>query len=154
MSARVLNGNELSAKIRGDLRRQVAEMKAKGVNPGLAVVLVGEDEASKIYVGRKKKACEELGINSFEYHLNEAVSEEELLSLVRDLNADRAVNGILVQLPLPKHIDEEKVILEISPYKDVDAFHPANVGRIMIGNPVYLPCTPAGVMGIDQGKRR
>ncbi len=146
MSARVLNGNDLSAKLRAGLKLQVEDLKGKGVNPGLAVVLVGNDEASKIYVGRKKKACEELGIKSFEYHLDESVSEKELLSLIKVLNEDKAVSGILVQLPLPKHINEEKVILEISPYKDVDAFHPANVGRLMTGNPVFLPCTPAGVM--------
>lgn len=146
MRAKILNGNELSAKIRAGMKQQVGELKQSGINPGLAVILVGEDPASKIYVGRKKKACEELGINSFEYHLDTGIKEEELLALIRTLNSNSEINGILVQLPLPKHISEERVILEISPYKDVDAFHPANVGRIMTGNPVFLPCTPAGVM--------
>jgi len=146
MSAIVLNGNDLSKRMRSDLKLKVSKMNEKGIFPGLAVVLVGEDEASKIYVGKKKKACEELGIKSFEYRMSDEVTEEELLELIRVLNSDSNVSGILVQLPLPSHINEEKVLLEINPEKDVDAFHPVNVGRIMIGDPVYLPCTPAGVM--------
>lgn len=146
MSATVLSGTELAAKVRAGLKAEVEGLKSKGVVPGLAVVLVGEDPASKIYVRKKKKACEELGINSFEYLLDGGTGEEELLALVAKLNNDPAVNGILVQLPLPRHIDEEKVILAINPDKDVDCFHPANVGRIMTGNGVFVPCTPAGVM--------
>lgn len=146
MGVKILNGNELSKKIRLELKAQVDELKSKGINPGLAVVLVGQDPASQIYVGRKRKACEELGINSYPYLLDESTSEVQLLSLISELNADKNVSGILVQLPLPKHINEEKVILAISPDKDVDAFHPLNAGRIMTGNPAFLPCTPAGVI--------
>lgn len=122
------------------------ELKKQGILPGLAVVLVGEDPASKVYVGRKKKACEELGINSFEYLLEEDTTEKKLLELVGQLNMDDNVSGILVQLPLPPHIDEDKIITAINPDKDVDAFHPVNVGRIMTGNSLFVPCTPAGVM--------
>lgn len=146
MRAKILSGTELSKKIRFELNTQVGELKSEGLYPGLAVVLVGQDPASQIYVGKKRKACEELGINSYPHFLDESASEAQLLSLISKLNADKNVSGILVQLPLPKHIDEEKVILAISPDKDVDAFHPLNVGRIMTGNPVFLPCTPAGVM--------
>ena len=146
MAVKILNGNELSKKVRLELKTQIEEMKLKGINPGLAVVLVGQDPASQIYVGKKRKACEELGINSYPYLLDESTSEAELLSLLGELNADKNVSGILVQLPLPNHISEYKVILAISPDKDVDAFHPFNVGRIMTGNPIFLPCTPAGVM--------
>jgi len=146
VSANIISGTELSKKIRFRLKEQVEELKLKGITPGLAVVLVGQDPASQVYVNRKKKACEELGIESFPYMLDENTSEEELLALIEKLNADPKVNGILVQLPLPRHINEDKVILAIHPDKDVDAFHPMNVGRIMTGNPVFLPCTPAGIM--------
>lgn len=146
MGAKILNGNELSKRIRLELKSQVEELKTKGIYPGLAVVLIGQDPASQIYVGRKRKTCEDLGINSYPYLLDEATSEAQLLSLISELNADKNISGILVQLPLPKHINEEKVILAISPDKDVDAFHPSNVGRIMTGSPIFLPCTPAGVM--------
>lgn len=141
-----MNGTELSRKVREELKLKVQNLHKRGINPGLAVILVGEDAASKIYVGRKKKACEELGIQSFEYLLDVETTEEELLGLIRKLNHDSRVNGILVQLPLPRHINEEKVLLEIDRRKDVDAFHPFNVGRIMTGDPIFLPCTPAGVM--------
>lgn len=146
MAAKILNGNELSKKIRLKLKSQIEELKLKGINPGLAVVLVGQDPASQIYVEKKRKACVELGINSYPYMLDEGTSEAQLLSLISELNNDTKVSGILVQLPVPKHISEEKIILAISPDKDVDAFHPFNVGRIMTGNPTFLPCTPAGVM--------
>lgn len=146
MSAKILNGTELAKKVRAGLRLEVDELKNAGVYPGLAVVLVGDDPASKVYVGRKKKACEELGINSFEYLLDKDTDEKQLLELVDKLNGDPRVNGILVQLPLPPQIDEEKIIFAISPEKDVDAFHPVNVGRIMTGGSVFVPCTPAGVM--------
>lgn len=118
----------------------------EGVNPGLAVIIVGDDPASRVYVNSKKKACEEIGIYSEEHALPAETTEEELLKLVEKLNNSPEINGILVQLPLPKHIDEEKIINAISPVKDIDAFHPANVGKIMIGNYDFLPCTPAGVM--------
>lgn len=146
MSARVLNGKELSTKIKGELKQTVDEIKKKNIHPGLAVIIVGNDPASRVYVNAKKKACEEIGIESFEYALDESIKEEELIELIKKLNNDDKVNGILVQLPLPKHIDEEKIILAIDSSKDVDAFHPENVGRLMTGNPQFLPCTPAGVM--------
>ncbi len=146
MSARVLNGKELATKIKGELKQAVDEIKKKDIHPGLAVVIVGNDPASRVYVNSKKKACEEIGIQSFEYALDESIKEEELISLIQKLNKDEKVNGILVQLPLPKHINEEKIILTIDSSKDVDAFHPENIGRLMTGNPQFLPCTPAGVM--------
>ncbi len=146
MSARVLNGKELATKIKGELKQTVDEVKKKNIHPGLAVVIVGNDPASRVYVNSKKKACEEIGIESFEYALEKSIKEEELIELILKLNKDDKVNGILVQLPLPKHIDEEKIILTIDSSKDVDAFHPENVGRLMTGNPKFLPCTPAGVM--------
>ena len=146
MSARVLNGKELATKIKGELKQTVEDIKKKNINPGLAVVIVGNDPASRVYVNSKKKACEEIGIESFEYALDESVDEVELIDLIKRLNEDKKVSGILVQLPLPKHINEEKIILTIDSSKDVDAFHPENVGRLMTGNPKFLPCTPAGVM--------
>lgn len=139
---------------------RVEQLKKEGINPGLAVVIVGDDSASRVYVNNKKKACEYCGIYSEEYALPGETTQEELLNLVEKLNNKSDIHGILVQLPLPKHIDEETVINAIRPEKDVDAFHPANVGKIMIGNFDFLPCTPAGVMellddaGIDlSGKR-
>lgn len=124
----------------------MAKLKEQGINPGLAVVIVGDDPASRVYVNSKKKACEELGILSEEYALPESTTEEELIKLVNELNEKTSISGILVQLPLPKHINEEAVINAIAPNKDVDAFHPVNVGKIMVGNYDFLPCTPAGVM--------
>lgn len=146
MGAKLLDGKVVSARVKAELKDTVEDLKGKGIYPGLAVVIVGNDPASRVYVNSKKKACAEIGIESFEYALEESTSEEELLRLVEKLNTDRAVSGILVQLPLPRHIDERKVILAIHPEKDVDAFHPVNVGKIMIGNPDFQPCTPAGVM--------
>lgn len=124
----------------------MALLKQKGVNPGLAVVVVGNDPASRIYVDNKKKDCEYIGIKSFEYALPENASENDVLDLIDTLNNDDTVSGIIVQLPVPKHISEEKIINAINPKKDVDAFHPENVGKIMTGNYSFLPCTPAGVM--------
>lgn len=146
MSARVLNGKELATKIKGELKQTVEDIKKKNIYPGLAVVIVGNDPASRVYVNSKKKACEEIGIESFEYALDESIDEAELIDLIKRLNEDNKVSGILVQLPLPKHINEEKIILAIDSTKDVDAFHPENVGRLITGNPQFLPCTPAGVM--------
>ena len=146
MSAKILSGKEVSQRIKAELKNEADKLKAKGIMPGLAVVIVGDDPASRVYVNNKKKACEELGILSEEYALPAETKEEELLELIDKLNADKNISGILVQLPLPKGIDEEKVINRINPKKDVDAFHPANVGKIMIGNYDFVPCTPAGVM--------
>lgn len=128
------------------MKEKVTELKARGINPGLAVVIVEGDPASRVYVNNKKKACEYCGIYSEEYALPGDTGESELLSLIDKLNKKKDIHGILVQLPLPKHIDEEKIINAIDPKKDVDAFHPINVGKIMIGNYDFLPCTPAGVM--------
>jgi methylenetetrahydrofolate dehydrogenase (NADP+)/methenyltetrahydrofolate cyclohydrolase len=144
--AKILDGKAVSQRIRNELKVEVASLKQKGTNVGLAVVIVGDDPASRVYVNSKKRACEEIGIYSEEYALPAETSQEELLSLVEKLNAKNDINGILVQLPLPKHIDEETVLNTILPSKDVDAFHPVNVGKIMIGNFDFLPCTPAGVM--------
>ena len=142
----ILDGKLVSQRIKDEMAQKVAELKTKGVSVGLTVIIVGDDPASRVYVNSKKKACEALGINSQEFALPADTTEEELLALVRKLNEDDSVNGILVQLPLPKHINEETVINTIDPKKDVDAFHPQNVGKIMIGNYDFLPCTPAGVM--------
>ncbi len=121
-------------------------LKAKGINPGLAVILVGDDPASQVYVSNKKKACEYIGINSFEYRLPAETTQDELIELIEKLNNDNTVSGILCQLPVPEHIDDEAIINAINPKKDVDAFHPVNVGKIMTGNYDFVPCTPAGVM--------
>ena len=142
----ILDGKMVSQRIKDELKLKVAELKSKGVTVGLAVIIVGDDPASRVYVNSKKKACEDLGMISREYALPETTTEEELLSLITKLNADKEINGILVQLPLPGHLNEETVINTIDPKKDVDAFHPHNVGKIMIGNFDFLPCTPAGVM--------
>ena len=144
--AKILSGKEVSARIKSELRDEVAELKTKGIFPGLAVVIVGNDPASRVYVNSKKKACEELGIYSEEHALGAETTAAELLALIDALNKKDEVNGILVQLPLPKHINEENIINAIDPKKDVDAFHPVNVGKIMIGNYDFVPCTPAGVM--------
>lgn len=143
----LIDGKETARAVRGEIRDAVAAFtKESGVIPGLAVVIVGDDPASRVYVRNKHRACEEVGIRSDVHALPADTSEAELLTLVAGLNADPTVNGILVQLPLPKYLDEEKVILAIDPAKDVDAFHPVNVGKIMIGNFTFAPCTPAGVM--------
>ena len=142
--ATIIDGKKVSAEVRAEVAKEVTELKDKGVTVGLAVVIVGDDPASKIYVGNKKKACLEVGIYSEEHALPESTTETELLELVEKLNNDPKINGILVQSPVPKHIDENKVIEAISPKKDVDAFHANNVGKIMIGDFDFLPCTPAG----------
>ena len=145
--AEIIDGKLVSAKVREQIKLDVAEFeKENGFVPGLAVILVGNNPASAVYVRTKHKACLEVGITSYQIELPEETTEEELLAKIDELNSDAKVHGILVQLPLPKHISEEKVINRISPDKDVDAFHPANVGKIMIGNYTFLPCTPAGVM--------
>lgn len=145
--AEIIDGKKISAQIRGSIKEETARFIAEtGVTPGLAVILVGSDPASQIYVRNKKKACEEVGFKSFEYLMPESTTEEELKELVNKLNHTSEVHGILCQLPLPKHISEKAVIESISPMKDVDAFHPVNVGRIMTGDYNFLPCTPAGIM--------
>ena len=141
--ATLIDGKAVSQKVKEEVR---AEIERDGLEIGLAVVIVGNDPASRVYVNNKKKACEMCGIKSYEYALPEETTEKELLGLIYTLNDDPKVNGILVQLPLPKHIREKKIIKKISPKKDVDAFHAENVGRIMIGNYAFLPCTPAGVI--------
>lgn len=146
MSATIIDGTAIAKDYRERVAGRVAELKTKGVTPGLAVVIVGEDPASQVYVRNKVKGCEEAGINSFKHELPADASQEELLALVEKLNADDAVDGLLVQLPLPSHIDEDAVIDAISPEKDVDGFHPENVGRFVIGKDAYLPCTPHGCM--------
>ncbi len=143
----IIDGKAISAQIRAEIAEKVKTLKAeRGIVPGLAVIIVGEDPASRVYVRNKHRACEEVGFASFGYELPASTTQEELLALVEKLNRDSAVHGILVQLPLPSHLDEEKILLAIDPAKDVDAFHPYNVGKIMIGNYDFLPCTPAGVM--------
>lgn len=142
----LISGKEVSQKVKDEIKSQTKLLKDKGISVKLAVIIVGDDPASHIYVKNKKKACEYVGFESLEYALDENTSEEELLELIDKLNKDKTVNGILCQLPLPKHIDEKKIIDSISPFKDVDAFHPVNVGKIMIGDYEFLPCTPAGIM--------
>lgn len=142
----IINGKEIAAATRLELKNEVSALNEKGIKVGLAVIIVGSDPASRVYVNNKKKACAELGIYSEEYALPEDTSMENLLGLIKELNERTDINGILCQLPLPKHLDEKQVINAISPEKDVDAFHPANVGKIMIGDFDFLPCTPAGVM--------
>ncbi len=147
MSARILDGKALAARIRQAVARRVAARRAAGLRPpGLAVVLVGEDPASRVYVRNKRRACEEVGFRSWARDLPASVSQEALLGMVRELNEDPAVDGILVQLPLPGHIDPEAVVEAIRPDKDVDGFHPYNVGRLAVRLPVLRPCTPKGVM--------
>lgn len=144
--SKLISGKEISMQVKQRIKSEVLELKDKGVHVGLAVVIVGNNAASRVYVNGKKKACELVGIESFEYAMTEETTQEELVELVKKLNKDDRVDGILVQLPLPKHIDEKCVINTIVPEKDVDAFHPVNVGKIMIGEYNFLPCTPAGIM--------
>jgi methylenetetrahydrofolate dehydrogenase (NADP+)/methenyltetrahydrofolate cyclohydrolase len=146
MTAQLIKGAEIAAQIREELKKEIAELKEKhNVVPGLVTVLVGADPASQVYVGAKEKTSKELGIYSERYDLPTETTQEELLKLIDKLNKDPKINGILVQLPLPKHLNEEEVLYAIDPKKDVDGFHPVNVGKLMIGEPDYLPCTPAGI---------
>ena len=146
MAAKIIDGKQVAADIRGEIAAKVAELKKKGVQPGLAVILVGEDPASVSYVTGKEKACIEAGMASFQRRIPATSSQEELLELVRAYNADPKVHGILVQLPLPRHIDDKAVIAAIDPAKDVDGFTPINVGRMMLEESCFLPCTPHGVL--------
>ena len=143
---KIIDGKVISAAVKDRVKEGVARLNEKGVSVGLAVIIVGEDPASKVYVSNKKKACEALGIISEEYALPENTTEAELLALIDELNNKESINGILCQLPLPRHLDEKLIINSILPEKDVDAFHPHNVGRIMIGDYDFVPCTPAGIM--------
>lgn len=144
--AEIISGKTVSEAKRTEIKERVSKLSKKGVKVGLAVVVVGNNTASRVYVNNKKKACEEVGIDSYEYALPENTDSAELLELIEKLNADENINGILCQLPLPSHLDEKNVINSILPEKDVDAFHPVNVGHIMIGDYTFLPCTPAGIM--------
>ena len=157
----LINGKEISAAIRAELREECTAFVAKrGYAPGLAVVIVGEDPASQVYVRNKARACEEVGFYSEVHRLPAETTQDELNALIDRLNASQNIHGILVQLPLPRHLDAEAVTLRIDPRKDVDAFHPYNVGKILLGDPVFLPCTPAGIMellrrsGIDPAGKR
>lgn len=144
--AQIIDGKVISKQIKDELKETVAKLKEEGVNICLAVIQVGNDAASSVYVGNKKKACAYIGIESRAYELPESTTEEELLALIQELNQDDSVNGILVQLPVPKHINEDKIIRAISPLKDVDGFHPMSVGALSIGQPGYVSCTPAGII--------
>lgn len=144
--AKLIDGKRISAEIKDELKREVAEWKEKGKKAALAVIQVGNDPASSVYVRNKKRACEYIGIGSLNYELPEETTEAELLDLISELNAKKEVSGILVQLPLPKHMDEDKVIRAIDPAKDVDGFHPQNVGALVIGQKGFVSCTPAGII--------
>ncbi len=144
--AQIIDGKKISGLIKDEVKEEISLLKEKGITVTLAVVLVGNDPASGVYVNNKKKACEYVGIKSLSYELPEDTSEKELLDLIYELNERKDINGILVQLPLPKHIDEDKIIRCISPKKDVDGFHPQNVGALCIGEPGFVSCTPAGII--------
>jgi len=145
MSAALIKGTEIAAAIRQEIKQDVEKLKARGVTPGLVTILVGEDPASQSYVRAKQKTAHELGYYSVQENQPADISEETLLALVRQYNQDPKIHGILIQLPLPKHINETRVLYAIDPDKDVDGFHPVNVGRMVIGEPAYLPCTPYGI---------
>ena len=146
--ALILDGKVVAAKVQAAVTEGVTALRAQGVPPTLAVVLVGEDPASKVYVGGKRRACEAAGIEARDHLFPQGLAEPDLLALIRELNADRSVHGILVQLPLPPGVDEDRVIAAVDPAKDVDGFHPENLGRLLAGTPGVLPCTPAGVIEI------
>ena len=150
MDTKILDGKKIAQELKTEIKSEVLRLKEKGIVPGLAVIIVGEDSASKIYVKNKKRACEEVGISSEVYELEEKISQEEIIKLITKLNKDETISGILVQLPLPKHIDKEKIILAIDLKKDVDCFHPENIGKIFLGlgQEFFLPCTPAGILEI------
>lgn len=148
MTAELLSGKAIATEIREELRIKIEEMKNRGMTPGLAVILVGDNPASVSYVTAKEKACEEIGIYSEEHRLPANINEEELVSLIQRLNGQEGIHGILVQLPLPKHIDEKRILNLIVPEKDVDGFHPVSVGKMLIGEETFLPCTPHGILQI------
>jgi len=151
--AKIIDGKAVAAEVRAKVALTVESLKQKGITPGLAVVIVGDDPASRTYVNNKKKACAQVGVYSEEYALPANTQQEDLMTLVHKLNAKKDINGILVQSPLPKGLNEEAVVEAIDPEKDVDAFHPSNVGRIMIGNFHFLPCTPAGVIELLRSEK-
>jgi len=146
MTTQIIDGKQVAADMRAELKDKVAQLKKEGIVPGLAVVLVGEDPASRSYVTAKERACEEIGIFSDDNRLDAKTSQEDLITLIEKLNNDPKINGILVQLPLPKHLDESEVLLKIDPEKDVDGFHPVNVGKMVVGEEAFLPCTPHGIL--------
>ncbi|HUU07778.1 MAG TPA: bifunctional methylenetetrahydrofolate dehydrogenase/methenyltetrahydrofolate cyclohydrolase FolD [Thermoplasmata archaeon] len=145
MAADIISGKEIAETLRIELKEEISKMKSSGVTPGLVVILVGEDAASQVYVRKKGEACEELGVHSETVRLPATATEDEILKLIDQYNADSKFDGILVQLPLPKHVSEGKVLMRIDPGKDVDGFHPVNVGKMVVGAKSYLPCTPAGI---------
>jgi len=144
--AQIIDGKQVAADMRAELEEEVAKLKEKGIVPGLGVILVGEDPASQSYVRAKERACEKIGIYSDDNRLPAETSQEDLVALIKKMNADPKINGILVQLPLPKHLNESEVLLTINPDKDVDGFHPLNVGKMMVGEKTFLPCTPHGII--------
>ena len=146
MAAKILDGKSLAASVRASVKQSVAALAARGIRPGLAVILAGDDPASRVYVRNKTRACEETGVRSTQFEYESSVQEKELLERVAALNADPSVHGILVQLPLPRQVDADRVLEAVSPGKDVDGFHPANLGALLAGRPKVVPCTPAGVM--------
>lgn len=146
MTAKIIDGKLISQQIKDELKLETEQLKVNGITPTLAVILVGNNPASKVYVNNKKKACEYIGIKSLSYELSEDTTQFDLLTLIDELNHSENVDGILVQLPLPKHYDEEKILMSISPEKDVDCFHPLNVGIVQTGGNGFLPCTPAGII--------
>lgn len=146
MAAKIIDGKQVAQDMRGELKAETAQLKERGIVPGLGVILVGEDPASKSYVTAKERACEEIGLYSDDNRLPENTSQADLIALVEKMNADPNIDGILVQLPLPKHLDESEVLMAIDPSKDVDGFHPTNVGRMVVGEKSFLPCTPHGVI--------
>ena len=146
MAAQIIDGKQVAAEMRAELKAEVAKLKERGIVPGLGVILVGEDPASQSYVRAKERACEELGIYSDDNRLPEDTTQQDLIALVNQMNNDPKINGILVQLPLPKGLNESEVLLAIAPEKDVDGFHPMNVGKMMVGEKAFLPCTPHGVI--------
>ncbi|MDH4240112.1 MAG: bifunctional methylenetetrahydrofolate dehydrogenase/methenyltetrahydrofolate cyclohydrolase FolD [Phycisphaerae bacterium] len=146
MTAQIIDGKQVAADMRAELKEEVAKLKEQGIVPGLGVILVGEDPASKSYVTAKERTCEDIGIYSDDNRLPEDATQEELMAVVERMNKDPKINGILVQLPLPKHLNEAEVLLAIDPDKDVDGFHPMNVGKMMVGEKAFLPCTPHGVI--------
>ena len=146
MTAQIIDGKQVAADMRAELKEEVAKLKEQGIVPGLGVILVGEDPASNSYVTAKERTCEDLGIYSDDNRLPEETTQEDLIALVEKMNNDPKINGILVQLPLPKHLNEAEVLLAIDPAKDVDGFHPMNVGKMMVGEKAFLPCTPHGII--------
>ena len=150
MAAKIIDGKQVAADMQAELKKEVAELKKEGIVPGLGVILVGEDPASQSYVTAKERACAELGIYSDDNRLAANITQKDLIALINKMNADPKINGILVQLPIPKHLNEGEVLLAISPDKDVDGFHPTNIGKMVAGQPAFLPCTPHGVIKLLQ----